>query len=204
MKILKKNGYVYFTDLSSKEISSFCKIDAPMLFAATDPEQTKISIDKRNVISLIKVMGRNIDGTTDCKITLNSEQPAKDMKLDKNDLIHHVGEVMKNGDAVVMMTDISYNHCVALIDKVDKYDKDFVNNACFVSYVTAKGKYRSSTVYSLPRAMISYYFVKFPDKNGKPNHMYFFEDDRSLLIFNQKGWDIIYNDSFRSIADIIA
>lgn len=205
MNFLKKDGHVYFTDLTANEISSFCKIDTQIMFAATHPDMSDAPVYDRIVVSYLKTNSRDIDGMTNCTYAANAEVgDIRDISLDKNKLISTVGDVFKNGEAMIMMTEDSYDNYVAVIDTVGKFDSDFINNACYVSFVDIKGKDRTSTVSFLTPAVIPYYFVMFPDRGNKPNHMYFFEDDRSLLIFNQKGWDIIYNDNFRSIADIIS
>lgn len=175
MKKNIKNNAVQFTDFAVDVIAGFIKYNFPCVIASIN--------DNNTIIDFVKIVSR--DPKQDKIDVTHANGNTSTFKF--NNLLKEVQKMLKTGKPTIIISEENYNKYKSLIMCVEKLNKDIVNESTLIDYNNS-GKY---------------YSVLFPFKNGKPRKMFFFELNDGLLVINEEGFDIILDDKFNSIEDVI-
>ena len=175
MKQKKENNMIQFTDFAVDTIAGFIKYNFPCVIASVDKNHT--------VIDFVKIVSK--DAKQDKIEVARFNGDVSYFKYEN--LLKEIGKILKTGTPMILVSEENYKKYQSLIMCVEKLNKDIVKESLLIDYSDVN----------------KYYTIIFPFKNGKPVKIYFFELNDDLLVINDKGFDIIMDEKFTSIEDVI-
>lgn len=175
MKISRKGNKTIISDVNSNAIAALIKFNATTKFVFTTVNNTEYKV-------FIKP-----DLKSKCSITVDKGEPSPEHIKTFEETLSFIGDMMKRGVLTLEINNSEYITKRKFYDISEKVNEKLSRKVKYFNYDF------NSNVFS----------IVYPEKNKLPMKLHYFENNNSVLMFDEKGPHLLFGKATQKIQSVL-